>query len=182
MKSVVISKNCSWEEMLFLGGDFNCTENDEIDRNHLEPHAASRCAMIQLVETQADIWSLKRAETLADIWRELSRDHMVSMARLDRFYVFKHHFSTVKACRIVPVGFKDHSMVICNVCIANIKQKSVYWHFNTALLLENNFKETFIFFWKIYQSRKSKFASLKHWWYYEKGEIRQLCQQYTLIR
>lgn len=33
------------------------TENDEIDRNHLEPHAASRCAMIQLVETRADIWS-----------------------------------------------------------------------------------------------------------------------------
>ena len=68
------------------------------------------------------------------------------MARLDRFYCFKHNFSVFKWCRILPSGFSDHSMVSCCVFIANVKHKSAYWHFNTALLLDAHFRETFIFF------------------------------------
>ena len=30
--------NC--DDYLFLGGDFNCTEDFKVDRNHLEPHPA----------------------------------------------------------------------------------------------------------------------------------------------
>ena len=48
--SAVLSE-CEPEEFLFLGGDFNCTQNDELDRNHREPHAASKRAMTQLVAT-----------------------------------------------------------------------------------------------------------------------------------
>ena len=32
-------------------------------------------------------------------------------------------------------------MVICEVFIANLKSKSAYWHFNTALLLDAHFRE-----------------------------------------
>ncbi len=40
---------CSEEEYLFLGGDFNCTE-DMIDRNHIEPHLSSQKRLIQLIQ------------------------------------------------------------------------------------------------------------------------------------
>ncbi len=33
VKNVV--ENCKPAEYLFIRGDFNCTENDSIDRNHL---------------------------------------------------------------------------------------------------------------------------------------------------
>lgn len=33
-------QNCDSEDFLFLGGDFNCTEQT-IDRNHIEPHEPS---------------------------------------------------------------------------------------------------------------------------------------------
>lgn len=89
--SAVLSQ-CGSEEFLFLGGDFNCTENDKTDRNHLEPHAASQRAIKQLIETQS----------LVDVWREMnekkrqytwvhSAENISTMARLDCFYSVKHH-------------------------------------------------------------------------------------------
>ncbi|KAJ4948663.1 hypothetical protein JOQ06_020193, partial [Pogonophryne albipinna] len=49
---------CDSEEYLFLGGDFNCTENPVLDRNHQEPHAASKSALIRLTESfeLCDVW------------------------------------------------------------------------------------------------------------------------------
>lgn len=175
-----ILNQCGPEDYLFLGGDFNCTENDQLDRNHIEPHIASKRAMKQLVETHH----------LIDIWREIhgkhrqytwvqNREKILSMARLDRFYCFKHNFNIFKECRILPVGFSDHSLVSCSVFISNVKPKSAYWHFNTALLLDAHFRETFIFFWENFRMRKDDFASLKQWWDHGKVEIKQLCQQYT---
>ena len=172
--------NCSSDEICYLNGDFNCTECDDLDRNHVEPHAASKHAMAQLVKGQ----------TLVDMWRELHpterqytwthcRENVISLARLDRMYCFRHHFNMVKRCIIAPVGFSDHSMVICDVCVPNITHKSAYWHFNNALLVDENFRDVFIFFWKDFRSRKAEFISLRQWWDCGKIEIRQLCQQYT---
>lgn len=67
------------------------------------------------------------------------------MARLDRFYSVRHHFSIFKDCGILPVGFSDHSLVSWDVFIAEVKHKSAYWHFNTALLLDQRFKEALSF-------------------------------------
>ncbi len=36
-----ILQNCKTDEYVLLGGDFNCTENELLDRNHVEPHANS---------------------------------------------------------------------------------------------------------------------------------------------
>ncbi len=49
--------NCSSEEYLFLGGGSNLT-NAVLDRNHQEPHAASRSCLKKLVEMYdlCDIW------------------------------------------------------------------------------------------------------------------------------
>lgn len=52
-------KDCGSEDFLFLGGDFNCTELD-MDRNHVEPHMASRKRLIHLIEKYdlCDIWRM----------------------------------------------------------------------------------------------------------------------------
>lgn len=56
----LILQNCSSEEFLFLGGDFNCTEQN-LDRNHIEPHEPSRKRLIQVIKTHE----------LSDIWRHM---------------------------------------------------------------------------------------------------------------
>lgn len=175
--SAVLSQ-CGPGEFLFLGGDFNCTEDDRLDRNHIEP---LMLVMKQLVETHSlsDVWREMHGQNRQYTWVQ-SRENVISMARLDRFYCFKHHFSVLKGCWILPVGFSDHCMVSCNVFIANLKHRSAYWHFTTALLLDVHFKESFIFFWKVFRTRKEDFISLKQWWDRGKAEIKQFCQEYAL--
>lgn len=102
------------------------------------------------------------------------------MARLDRFYCFKHQVTAFKSSSIIPVGISDHSLVQCSVFIKNVKCNSAYWHFNVTLLSDNVFKKAFECFWNNYRQTKSEYSSLQQWWDVGKGKIKQLCQQYTL--
>lgn len=45
-------QNCRTDDYVFLGGDFNCTENERLDRNHVEPHANSSRVLRELRDTQ----------------------------------------------------------------------------------------------------------------------------------
>lgn len=171
---------CDPSEFLLAGGDFNCTAKT-IDRNHVEPHIASRKKMVEVMETHdiEDIWRNFHNDQRQYTWAHSHNGYM-SLARLDRFYGFNHQLNFYKKCVIVPVGFSDHSMVSCFFSFGNIKPKSAYWHFNTALLEDNGFKEAFIFFWKTFKEDKHMYSSLQQWWDIGKVRIRQLCQQYTL--
>lgn len=173
-------QSCGSEDYLFLGGDFNCTENYVLDRNHLEPHNASSYALRELLQTHS----------LCDVWREMhgndrqytwahTRENVISLARLDRFYCFRHHLNIVKSCVISPVGFTDHCLVLCEVFIANVKVKSAYWHFNVSLLDDMNFIDVFPSFWENFKLQKSCFKNLRQWWDCGKVQIKLLCQQYA---
>ena len=177
----LVLKECVPEDYLFLGGDFNCTANHTRDINHSEPHAPSQKAMLSLINTHSlsDVWRKIHHSTRQYTWVH-SRERILSLARLDRFYCFTQHFSSFKRCNICPVGFSDHSMVLCEVFIKNLKSKSAYWHFNTTLLLDAHFREVFIYFWGDFRERKGDFICSKQWWDHGKVQIKQLCQQYTL--
>ena len=176
-----VLRKVQFDEFLFLGGDFNCTENDVLDRNHLEPHSASQRALRQLLQTHdlCDVWRRLHDDKRQYTWTHC-RENLISMARLDRFYCFKHNLNIFRKCSIFPVGFTDHAMVACNVFISKLKSRSAYWHFNTSLLCDAHFKDVFKFFWSSFKGSKSDFISLKLWWDCGKVEIKQLCQQYTL--
>lgn len=141
-----VLQNCDPEHYLLLAGDFNCTAKD-IDRNHLEPHTASRKALTRLIEMS----------DLVDVWRELNglnrqytwthiKDNLLSMARLDQIYCFKHQLQVMKSCCINPVAFSDHAMVTVTVFINGLKSKSAYWIFNSVLLEDVHFKQCLEFF------------------------------------
>ena len=126
-----VLNGCATEDFLFLGGDFNCTENEVLDRDHAEPHPASQHALRQLVSAYGlvDVWRRMHADCRQYTWSHL-RESRISSARLDRIYCFKHHFNIYKSCTIIPAVFTDHSLVLCQVFIRNVKPKSAYWHFN----------------------------------------------------
>lgn len=96
-----VIKNCSSEEYSFIAGDFNCTENAALDRNHREPHAASSSSLAKIVETSelCDIWRHCHQNQRQHTWTH-SRDNSSSVARLDRFYCFKHQVNVVEGCTI----------------------------------------------------------------------------------
>lgn len=92
------------------------------------------------------------------------RDNRISVARLDRFHCFKQHFNVVKTCRILPVCFTDHSMVLCCVFIRDISHRSAYWHFNSLLTADVHFKDTLSYFWSGFRDSASEFSCLSQWW------------------
>ncbi|KAI4878377.1 hypothetical protein NFI96_005411 [Prochilodus magdalenae] len=175
-----VVQNSDVNYLLVLGGDFNCTA-DDIDRNHMEPHPASRRRLHELVEANelCEVWRTLHAEQRQYTWTHF-KDHMLSLARLDRLYVFKHHCSVVSQCFIYPVGFTDHCMVQCAFRKSCVKTRSAYWHFNTALLDDANFRESFIFFWDTFRLQKPSFSSVLQWWDMAKIQTRVFCQQYSL--
>jgi exonuclease III len=119
-------QNCSSEEYLFLG---------------------SRNLLIQLIRTHelCDVWRQFYDTQRQYTWTHV-RDCVISLARLDRIYVFKHHLSVLKRCAITPLSFSDHSMVLCSVLINSIKPRSAYWQFNITLLGDKYFKGVFKLF------------------------------------
>ena len=162
------------------GGDFNCTQDDLLDRNHLEPHPASQASLIRMIETHnlVDVWRRTHSKERQYTWSR--KGNIVSLARLDRFYCFKHHFNTFYECKMMPVGFTDHALVLCCVMINDVRPRSAYWHFNNSLLHDKHFKEAFIFLWSILKSEKQQFSSLRQWWDCSKVEVKQWCHQHTL--
>lgn len=174
-----VLQKCCVEEYLFVGGDFNCTQSN-LDRNHIEPHLPSRNRLIQFVKTHelCDVWRQFNGAQKQYTWTHV-RDSVISLARLDRFYVFKHHCNIVKKCLITPVSFSDHSMVLCSVFLNSIKPRSAYWQLNTTLLSDRYFKNIFKLFWDEFRTTKGSFKSLRQWWDFGKAQIKQFCLQYT---
>lgn len=114
---------CNSEEYLVVGGSYNCTDNPYLDRNHQEPHAASKRSLIKLIEHFE----------LCDIWRFLS------LGRLDRVYCFAHHINVFNSCTISPVGFSDHSLVQVSIHIKDLQFKIAYWEFNNFPVVSSCF-------------------------------------------
>ena len=168
------------ESFIFVGGDFNCTVDDKLDRNHLEPHAPSQKAVIKLINAHhlCDTWRTLHQGVRQYTWSH-SRGNYISFARLDRIYTLENHRNTLRACHILPTGFSDHCAVVCNVSVKAFKPRSAYWCFNTSLLEDQHFKDTFIFFWDTFRKQIDSFSSLRDWWDYGKVQIRIFCQHYT---
>ncbi len=171
-------KGLNPEELLFVCGDFNCTANDKLDRNHIEPHAAPQKILVQLIETR-DIWRSMNQDVRQYTWAH-STEHSISLARLDRIYSVQYQRNIFKVSKIIPVGFSDHSLVFCSVFIKNVKCKSAYWIFNTSLLSDNKFIDNLVFFWETFKQQKKCYASLQQWWDCGKILIKDFCQKYTL--
>lgn len=143
-----VLNDCNNGDNLMLGGDFNCTEN-VMDWNHVKPHMQSRKWLIQIIKSHSitDIWrnfhGLQKQYTSAH-----AHDNQILLARLDRFYGFKHHVSMFRECSILPVCFSDHRLIKCVVEKKYVKSKSAYWDFNNNLLCDSLFRDIFKEFWK----------------------------------
>lgn len=92
-----------------------------------------------------NVWRNDHHENRQHTWTH-SKNHFISMARLDRFYMFHFQADCVKDCKIIPVGFSDRSSVICTLIVHSVKIRSAYWHFHTPLLNDETFIEIFSLF------------------------------------
>ena len=95
-----------------IAGDFNCTICPSIDRNGHDPHVASTKMLEDTIKNYRfkDMWRSQHPLLRCDTWCRCN-DGIMSMARLDRFYVNKLMLNVVSSTQIVPTGFTDHSLI-----------------------------------------------------------------------
>lgn len=124
-----------------------------------------------------DVWRNRHPSATQHTWVKVV-DGRISAARLDRFYMSASFILCAADCRILPVVFTDHHLVLTELVLtANGKSKS-FWHFNVKLLNDFNFCQNFRLFWDKWRSQNF-FMSLSQWWEVGKGHIRVFCQQYA---
>ena len=85
------------DEYLFLGGDYNCTADAALDRNHLEPHPASSARLKHLIETH----------DLKDVWRGFNGRN--------RQYTWSHCIFTVSNIILVFLKAAISSWWVCRI-------------------------------------------------------------------
>lgn len=172
--------NYTLEGFLIVGGDWNCTLNFLLDRNNQEPHPASASFLKSFIiqNDLVDVWRDQNAEIKHYTWTKINLG-MISVARLDRFYVKCSDKNRVSGCNIFPCCLSDHNLITVSIVLTQSNFKSPYWKLNTALLKEKQFYEKFKLFWEEWSFRKKDLKNLLQWWELGKIQIKIFCQQYT---
>ena len=167
-------------DLTCMGGDWNCTLKFTMDRMNEEPHPLSSGALSRLVTRLdlVDVWRVKHPDVKQYTWVRVN-DNRISAARLDRIYLSQSLSSRLTDSSICPVGFTDHHLTMANVSLSPGMRFKSYWHFNTKLLQDNAFCQSFGLFWTEWRGRKTDFETLSQWWDVGKAQIRLFCQQYT---
>ncbi len=149
-------KSYTLDGVLIVGGDWNCTLNFLLHRNNEEPHSVSASFLksIILQNDLVDVWRDRNKEMKQYTWTKVSQG-MISVARLDRFYVKHAENNRIMGCNIFPCCLSDHHFITVNIILTQSKFNSPYWKFNVALLKENDFHEKFKLFWNEWGSKKN---------------------------
>lgn len=111
---------------LFVGGDFNCTL-EKNDPNHVEAYILSHKWLRQIVEEHelSDVWRCFHKDLKQYTWAHV-HNNIMSLVRLDRFYILKHHLNIIRKCFICPTCLSDHSLVSCVVRLGFTKPIQLY--------------------------------------------------------
>ncbi len=131
--------NIPRENCIIVAGDFNCTLDHTVDRNHDEPHLNSAEALKKVImfHSLVDVWRESFPKSRQYTWLKIN-SNIISGARLDRIYVQKGRRGRFFDSKINPTPISDHYYVSVMVTISNTIYKS-YWHFNNSLLHDCTF-------------------------------------------
>lgn len=171
---------CPQDNIVIIGGDFNCTVDHKLDRNHEEPHPSSAGVFKSLINRHnlVDLWREAYPHVKQYTWLKMN-SNKVSAARLDRFYVEKGSKGRFYGSCISPTFMSDHHFISMSMSVLSSKPYQTHWHFNSRLLHDHIFVHSFDLLWKSWREERFSYTSLNQWWDLGKVQIKNFCQQYT---
>ena len=129
-------------ETLVIGGDFNCPLNDWDKRGGRPVQHKKNVIqeMNNLMETYdlVDTWQVKNPSAQGYTWNDPS---MKIQCRLDYFLLSKDICSSLKAIKIVPNVFSDHSALslVLAHCEKEANRGPGFWKLNNSLLMDEEY-------------------------------------------
>ena len=134
---------CNSNENILLGGDFNVVIDPNIDKSGGNKNTHPRC--------RAKLKKIMDDFELIDVWRTFNQDKKVYtwhsntrpkiFCRLDFFLLQNHMMNTVVNVEIKNSIKSDHSVVLINIEINNIKRGPGIFKLNNSMLLDIAYKE-----------------------------------------
>lgn len=179
-KLKIFLKQQQVNDLIILGGDWNCTLDPSLDRNGEEPNFQSPTVLANIVKISnfTDSWRENNPMVKQYTWVKVNEGR-ISAARLDRLYLSNNMKNRVVHTAIIPTYFTDHKLITVDCTLISRRNKRSYWHFNVKLLQDKFFCESFKHFWETWKSEKCRYENIILWWEIGKTHIREYCQQYT---
>lgn len=163
---------------LFLGGDLNIQmAKNQAALGRRTAHASSYAAKLaSLMEDYVleDIWKLKNPLSTRGTFHRKSYS-----ARLD-YWMIPAALTPQASVKILPQPLSDHSMVILNVPLAEIKRGPGYWRFDNSLLTDPEFITAMSDHIQSIQQERLSNPNLQ--WEWTKYKIRTFCIQYKTTK
>lgn len=157
---------------IILGGDFNCIENIQLDKNGSENFGTEGIIPLKtFTEANAltDYWRLFYPDKRQGTWS----DNTGKWSRIDRFYInLKDH--RVKDTSILPFTHSDHDAVSLTIENPNIVKGPGSWKLNTSHLMNeevNDVVKDLIV--SIFESTEHNFDNFLDRWDYFKIKTKQ---------
>ena len=132
-----IDKFAQNENNLIIGGDFNFTENNALDRyNQTNTKDASSVTYKNLIDTK----------NLSDVWRQMHPNRKQftykDISRLDKFLVSTELFDNIQKSNIVIPGVKsDHKCITLHLDFEKSKRGPGRWKLNTSILKDKVYND-----------------------------------------
>ena len=144
--SNLLSKNLSENDEVIIGGDFNVTLDETLDKKggNKETNLRSRNELKQLIDKYYlnDIWRTKNPEKKRFTWRQHKPE---VQCRLDFFLISNSLQDNTSNIDILPAFRSDHSGVLIEINPHKVEKRGRgYWKFNANLLTNNQYTQGLI--------------------------------------
>ena len=131
------------DKSFIIGGDFNTIIDTELDKKNgrTDTHRLCRNKLSSIIDEfdLVDIWRSKHPSSKKYTWHSSSKPPI--FCRLDYFLISDNLINNVISCEHGTSYRSDHSPVILNVNLTNIKRGPGYFKLNNSFILDNEYQE-----------------------------------------
>ena len=156
---------------IIIGGDYNCTMNNELDRYN--------CTTLRDIG-QIDLKLLMERYDLEDIWRrrypdkkQFSWEGREKFSRIDYFLVSKSLDCHIDMIQYLDAPFSDHSVVHLKIKTTNVSHGKGLWKMNVSTIKSELFQKSFKSMWDNWKTKKEVY-NYNTWWDIGKRKIKDL--------
>lgn len=156
---------------IVLGGDFNCITDPGLDSKNTNTVNQGTRGSPELLRTikhhgLVDAWRNQNPKEKRFTWHNGDN---TQATRIDRIYLSRE-LSVGSQNEIIAFPSSDHDMIQTKITTQISSSGKGFWHLNTSLLENSNFKSTIKFTWKEWAKRKTDYQNILDRW--DEGKIK----------
>ena len=130
-----------------------------------------------------DIWRQRNTTKREFTWTGVDTSSNIRIStRIDRILINRTPDRNVIQVEIKPYQHSDHDATIMTLDLQKQKRGAGYWHFNNALLNDEQFTNDINKLWTEWQKQEQNYESPLIWWDKVKRQFKQTAIEHSIKR